>query len=127
MQKCKALPNSCYSLTYWCTANYVKLNTVKTKVISFSRKINILIHECKHCQSSVFCTDCIKDLGVFLDSKLHFHNHLNNMFSQCVKLLSLVCSIISSFLSLECLCLLYFILGRSKLEYISVVWNSVVY
>jgi hypothetical protein len=41
------------------------------------------------------------------------------------KLLGLICSITFRFSLLDCLNVLYFTLVRSKLEYISVVWNSV--
>jgi hypothetical protein len=27
----------------------------------------------------------VKDLGIFIDSKLHFHNHVDYIFSQCIK------------------------------------------
>jgi hypothetical protein len=70
-------------------------------------------------------TDSIKDLGVFTDSKLRLHNHVDYIFSRCVKLLGLVRTLTFSFSSLDCLHMLYFTLVRSKLEYASVVWNSI--
>jgi hypothetical protein len=54
------------------TANYMKLSIGKTKVIYFSRKINILIYEYKLHKSSIAHTDPIEDLEIFLDCKLHF-------------------------------------------------------
>jgi hypothetical protein len=69
-------------------------------------------------------TDSIKDLGVFIDSELHFHNHVDYIFCQCIKLLGLVRAITFPFSSLGSLCMLYCTLIRSKLEYASVVWNS---
>jgi hypothetical protein len=83
-----------------------------------------LIYDYNLCQSSITRTDSIKDLGVFIDSKLRFHNHVDYIFSQCIKLLGLVRTLPFSFSSLDCLYMLYFILVRSKLEYASVVWNS---
>jgi hypothetical protein len=97
----------------------------KTRVVSFSRKTNTLIYNYKLCQSSITRTDSIKDLGVFIDSKLRFHNHVDYIFSQCIKLLGLVRTLTFSFSSLDCLYMLYFTLFRSKLEYTSVVWNSI--
>jgi hypothetical protein len=58
-------------------ANCMKLNISKTKVISFSRKTNVLIYGYKLCQSSITRIDSIKNLGVFIDAKLHFHDHVN--------------------------------------------------
>jgi hypothetical protein len=99
----------------------MKLNISKTKVISFSRKTNVPIYDYKLCQSPITRTDSIKDLGVFIDVKLHFHDHVNYVFSRCIKLLGLARSITFNFSSLECMLRLI----RSKLEYASVVWNSI--
>jgi hypothetical protein len=70
-------------------------------------------------------TSNIKDLGVFCNSKLHFHNHADFIFSEYIKLLGLIRTVTLIFLFLECLYVLYFTLIRSKLEYASVVWNSI--
>jgi hypothetical protein len=67
---------------------------------------------------------CIKDLGVFLDSKLYFHQHVDYLFSDTITLLGLIRSITFSFSSLDSLMILYSSLVRSKLEYASVAWNS---
>jgi hypothetical protein len=103
----------------------MKLNISKTKVISFSRKTNILIYDYKLCQSSITRIDSIKHLGVFTDVKLHFHDHVNYIFSHCIKLLGLVRSIAFNFSSPECMPRLYITLVRSKLEHASFVWNSI--
>jgi hypothetical protein len=103
----------------------MKPNISKTKVISFSRKTNKLIYDYNLCQSSINRTNSIKDLGVFIDAKLHFHDHVNYIFSHCIKLLGLVHNITFNFSSLECMLTLYITLVRSKLEYAFVVWNSI--
>jgi hypothetical protein len=113
------------SVQSWCTANFMKLNINKTRVISFSRKTATLFFQYKLCHSSITRTNSIKDLGVFIDSKLHFHNHVDYIFSQCIKLLGLVRAITFPFSSIGSLYMLYCTLIRSKLEYASVVWNSV--
>jgi hypothetical protein len=103
----------------------MKLNISQTKIITFSRKTNTLIYDYKLCQSSLTRTDYIKDLEIFLDSKLQFHDHVNHVFSPCIKLLGLVRSITFTFSSLDCMHKLYIALIRSKVEYASVVWNSI--
>jgi hypothetical protein len=65
-------------------------------------------------------------MGVFIDSKLHFHNHVDYIFSQCMKLFGLVRTITLPFSSTGSLYMLYYTLIRSKLEYASIVWNSVI-
>jgi hypothetical protein len=36
--------------------------------------------------------DCVKDIGVMLDSKLHFHRHIDYLYSHALKLLGLIFS-----------------------------------
>ncbi|PNF35161.1 hypothetical protein B7P43_G08774, partial [Cryptotermes secundus] len=76
-------------------------------------------------QTSIAQTDSVKDLGVFIDAKLYFHDKVNYIFFQCAKLLGLVHNITFNFSSLDCMFGLYTTLVRSKLEYASVVWNSI--
>jgi hypothetical protein len=81
----------------------MKLNVSKTKVISFSRKINVLMYDYKIFLYSVTRTDSVKVMGVFTDAKLHFHDHVNYIFSHCIMLLRLVRNITFNFSSLECM------------------------
>jgi hypothetical protein len=94
----------------------MKLNIGKTRVISFSRETNALIYDYKLCQSSITRTHSIKDLGVYIDNKLHFHV-VNFIFSQSTRLLGLIRNITFNFSSIESMLRLYIALVRSKLEY----------
>jgi hypothetical protein len=85
-----------------------------------------LIYEYKIFQSTMTRANSVKYLGIFLDSKLYFYNHVNFIFSRCVKLLGLVRSVTFNFSYLECMLILYFALVRSNVEYISVIWNSII-
>jgi hypothetical protein len=124
-QDCNLLQSDINSIQGWCIANCMKPNISKTNVISFSRKTNVLIYDYKLCQNTITQTVSVKYLGVFLDAKFHFHNHVNYIFSHCIKLLGLVRSITFNFSTVECMLRLYTTLVRSKPEYASVVWNSI--
>jgi hypothetical protein len=63
----------------WCAANSTRLNISKTCVMSYSRKTNVLSYEYQLCHTAITCTSSIKDIGVFFDSKLYFHNHVDSM------------------------------------------------
>jgi hypothetical protein len=68
--------------------------------------------------------ECIKDLGVMVDSKLYFHCHVDFVYSQALRTLGLIRCITYNFSSLDSLVVLHIALIRSKLEYASVVWNK---
>jgi hypothetical protein len=50
----------------WCAANSARLNISKTRVMSYSRKKNILSYEYQLCHTAITRTSSIKDLGAFL-------------------------------------------------------------
>jgi hypothetical protein len=115
------------SVSDWCIANSMRLNTAKTHVVSYTRKtIFFFTYDYQLCRATITRTSSIKDQGVFYDSKLHFHNHVDYVFSECIKLLGLIRSITYSLSSLESLYVLYFTLVSSRLQYASVVWNSII-
>jgi hypothetical protein len=121
---CKLLQHDIDSLQNWCLDNGTKLNLSKTTVISFTRKTNSIYFNYKLCNNLVARSQCVKDLGVLLHCKLYFHQHINYVFSQSLKMLGLIGYITSSFSTLDSLLILYSTLVRSKIEYASVVWKS---
>jgi hypothetical protein len=58
----------------------------------------------------------LRDLGVPLDCKLYFHQHIDYIFSQGLKMLGLIRYITSSFSTTDSLLVLYSTLVRSKLS-----------
>jgi hypothetical protein len=58
----------------------MNLNISKTRAITFSRKTNTLLLRYELGDSNITRTDYIKDLGVFIDSKLYFHSHVDYIF-----------------------------------------------
>jgi hypothetical protein len=103
----------------------MELNLIKTRVISFSRKTNRRIFDYNLCESLVTRTEFLKDLGVQIDSKLHFAYHVDYIFSQAIRLFELIRRVTFSFSSLQSLLMLYYTLVRPKLEYASVACNSI--
>jgi len=65
----------------------MKLHISKTRVIAFTRKTNVLYYIYKIWHSYITNMDTIKDRGVQLDSKLHFHAHADYIISQSVRML----------------------------------------
>jgi hypothetical protein len=61
----------------------------------------------KLCASPIVRMDTITDLGVFLDLKLYFHQNVDYISSQALKLLGRVHSITFSFSTPDSLLMLY--------------------
>lgn len=60
----------------------MKLSVNMTRIISFSRKTTLLGSDYQLCESSTTHSDWIKDLAVFVESKLHLHYHVDYIFTQ---------------------------------------------
>ena len=99
----------------------MKINIKKPESFPFLKKKRtwFLITNCMNLQ------DCIRDLGVLIDSKLPFHQQEDNIFSQAVRLFGLIRSASSSISLLHRLLTLYCTLVTPKMEYASVAWNSI--
>jgi hypothetical protein len=94
------------------------------RIISFTRETNSVHFNYYDSNEIILRSDCIKDLGVMLDSKLYFHHHVDFVHSQALRTLGLIRYATYNFSSLDCLVVLHHSLIRSKLEYASVVWNN---
>jgi hypothetical protein len=97
---CLLLLSDINSVSDWCIANFMRLNIAKTRVMTYTRKTNFLSYEYQLCHVAITRTSSIKDLGVFFDSKLYFHEHVDYVFSDCIKLLGLIRSVTYRFSSL---------------------------
>jgi hypothetical protein len=121
---CKLLQSDIDCVQKWCYENYMKFNTLETNIIFFTRKTNSIFFNYYVDNLLIVRTDCIKDHGVMLDSKLHFHRHIDNLYPQALKLLGLIRFITYNFSSLNCLEVFYTALVPSNLEYAPVAWNN---
>jgi hypothetical protein len=102
----------------------MSLNVGKTTIASFTRKTVGFHFNYKLSNNPILRSQCVKDLGVLLDSKLCFHHHVDYISSQVLKMLGLIRYITSSFSTPHSLTVLYTTLVRPKLEYAYVAWNS---
>jgi hypothetical protein len=111
-----------FTFTIYCDIN---ITAIIIRAIAFTPKTNVLYYTYKLWDSSVTRTDTIKDLGIQLDSILHFRAHVRRYFLPIRKDTGLNRSITYSFATLDSLLILYFNLARPKLKYSSNVWSSV--
>jgi hypothetical protein len=82
-------------------------NIQKTRIIYFTRKVNSVHFNDYVSNEIILRSDCIKDLGVMLDSKLYFHRHVDFVYSQALRTLRLIHNVTYNFSSLDCLIVLY--------------------
>jgi hypothetical protein len=118
---CLLLQSDINSASDWCTDNSMSPSITKTHVMSFTMKINFLSYEYQFCHATITHTSSIKDLGVFFHSKLHFHRHVDYVFSECKFFNSHSLQNEQNFLLWSVCYVLYFTLARSKLEYTSLI------
>ena len=118
-----ALQNQLSIFNNWCSNNRMLLNPDKCEVITFSRKLNPLIHDYKLSNVSLRRENCVKDLGVLLDSKLTFKQHVSFVFDKACRNLGFIMRTGKHFNDIYCLKALYCALVRSNLEYCVTVWS----
>ena len=65
--------------------------STNTKSFPFlKKKTNWFGFDCEMCESSNTLADCIRDLGVLIDTKIHFQQQVYNIFFQAIRLLGLI-------------------------------------
>lgn len=107
----------------YCKANQLQLNISKCFHILFQRKLNPLTSDLYIDNNKIKTVDEVRDLGVTLDYKLNFENHVNNIVQSAFRRLGFVLRVTKDFTGLQSVITLYVAYVRSILEYSSVIWN----
>lgn len=107
----------------WCRINRMSLNVSKCSVISFGRKRAMHFHDYTLRGISLKRESTVKDLGVMLDCKLTFKDHIAYVVSKASSQLGFLFRFAKSFKDVYCLKALYCSLVRPILEYSAVVWS----
>ena len=109
----------------WCELNKLQLNIKKCQSFTFYRTSAVILfnYEIK----SIILTRLvfIKDLGVFLERKLSFHDHIDAIISKSMAMLAFLKRNSSEFSDPYTLRSLYVSLVRPHLEYCAILWNPV--
>lgn len=120
---CAKLQQDLYSFERFCSNNCMPLNLDKCYVITFSRKFHPIKYNYSISGRNIARVDFIRDLGVTLDSKLHFNKHIDCILVRAYKQLGLILRLGKPFTRGSTLKILYNAYVRSILEFGSVVWN----
>ena len=121
---CELLQLDINAIQLWCNANMLTLNPAKTKVVSFSCKTNIIVHPYTLDGSDIARSSVVRDLGVFVDSRLKFGAHVSKIVNDSLRLLGVIARITRNFRSYTCILHLFRSLVLSRLNFSSTVWNS---
>ncbi|MDD9361364.1 MAG: reverse transcriptase family protein, partial [Anaplasma sp.] len=113
------------SISLWCLTNGLVLNESKTKIISLSRKRDVL-QFCYALDTTVISrVSLIRDLGVYLDTEILFNNQVMNIVNSSLSVFGIIVRISRNFRNPQCFLMLFRSLVLSRLEFSSVVWNSI--
>ena len=109
----------------WCNANKLTINPSKSTAILISPKPNTLITNANITinNSSITISKTAKYLGVMIDSKLNFQNHIKIIESKLSRGIGILYRL-KAVLPREALCKIYFALFHPHLLYRLVVWGS---
>lgn len=112
-------------ISNWCVENRLALNTSKCKKMSYSLKRIELDHP--YTINSAILENCehVKDLGVYLDKKLTFNIHIDEVSRGALKSLGFLLRSTEGFNSPLCLTALYMSLVKSKINYASQIWSPI--
>lgn len=119
---CDMLQEDLCKLSRWCSLNGLYLNVTKCKVLSFSRRCELVQRDYMLGGESISRCTGFRDLGVEFDPKLSFNLHIGSVVSRSIRLLGFIIRSCGAF-DPECLRLLYVSCVRPTLEYASVVWS----
>lgn len=120
--ECCALQADIDRLSNWCLLNGMELNIRKCNVISFCRSRSKIGFDYRMSTTSIARVDAVRDLGVLLDSKLNFAQHIAATIAKAFAILGFIKRNTKYFTDVYCLKSLYCTLVRSILEYGVLVW-----
>lgn len=119
---CCAIQADIDTLLNWCLLNGMEVNVRKCNVITFHRTRNATIFNYTMTSTSISRVSTVKDLGVLLDSKLNFSQHIAATTAKAFAMLGFIKRNTQQFEDVYCLKTLYCALVRSVLEYGVLIW-----
>ena len=120
---CIKLKNDLNKIVNWCAINLMQLNIEKCCVISFSRKKDPILFDYYINNIKLQRVEIVKDLGIWLDSKLKFKEHLNKVTLKANRRWYNIVRNTKDFKNPNTFKILYTSLVRSVMSYGSVIWK----
>lgn len=119
---CSVLQENLETVSVWCTRNRLSLNIGKCRVVTYTRRHNTINYNYNIDNSEIIRSELYKDLGIVFDSKLTFNEHVLEIVAKTSKTYGFIYRNCREFSDDNSLCILYFSLIRSRLEYGALIW-----
>ncbi len=123
LDDCRKLQEDLDRLHEWCRLNKFDLNAAKCKSISFSRNKKPIEHSYSIGGQNLERVEEVKDLGLYLDTRMTFLNHIETVVTKSSRMLGFIKRISKEFNDFYTYKTLYVSLVRPNLEYASCVWS----
>lgn len=120
---CQALQKDIDAVVEWNHCNKLCFNITKCCTMTFSRSRYPLFFSYFVQGSMLQRVDKARDLGLIVDAKLDFHDHIITMCKSANKILGFIMRTAANFHAITTAILLYHAYMRSKLEYSAIVWD----
>jgi len=120
---CNLLQEDLLKIVEWCERNKMVLNVYKCAVMSTTHGHNKIMYPYAIGNEQLKRFSTKKDLGVIMDDKLSFNEHVDEITRKCYRTLDFIFRCGRYFSRQSSMRLLYLSLVRNRLEYCSTVWN----
>lgn len=122
---CLLLQQDIITISDWCNKNNLPLNVSKCKKMTISNISNEINYN--YLLNGLLLPNCdsVKDLGIVIDKKLTFNEHIDQTIKSTLRTLGFIIRQTASFKNSASLLSLYNALIKSKLLYCSMVWFPV--
>lgn len=123
-EECLVLQQDIDAINGWCFNNHLSLNLSKTVCVRYSRKTHLFNYLYYLNENVINCSSYVRDLGVIFTSDVRFHKQVANTCAVAGRTLGVLMRIAKDFKNHHSVICLYKSLVLSRLNYASVVWNS---
>ena len=120
---CRLLQDDLDLVERWCVTNRMGLNHKKCAIMSITHSHSKIEFPYVLCGKVIERVHSKADLGVIIDDKLSFNEHVDEITRKAYKLLGFVFRCGRYFTDRSSFLTLYNVLVRNRLEYCSSVWN----
>ncbi|CAG5013916.1 unnamed protein product [Parnassius apollo] len=104
------------------SSKHLNNNSLNTQ-LKLTRKKQLIDYNYSINNKSIKSVSSVRDLGIRLDSKLTFNEHIDSIVDKAYKQIGFVKRVCNDFSSINCIKALYFAYVRSVLEYANIIWS----